>query len=100
MKRRAAASQPLEVATGDLDGLLDGVVLPDIESSAVRRTDEFTRPGADPEGAFPAFFGHEGAAAGFAQRWRCRLQFRASGQCRADTPGAGMPPSRPRPPLD
>jgi S-(hydroxymethyl)glutathione dehydrogenase/alcohol dehydrogenase len=61
MKIRAAACQSLEVATVDLDGLRGGLVLLEIEASSVRRTDESTRSGADPEGAFPAIFGHEGA---------------------------------------
>jgi S-(hydroxymethyl)glutathione dehydrogenase/alcohol dehydrogenase len=36
-------------------------VLVEIRASGVCHTDEFTRSGADPEGLFPAIFGHEGA---------------------------------------
>jgi S-(hydroxymethyl)glutathione dehydrogenase/alcohol dehydrogenase len=36
-------------------------VLVEIKASGVCHTDEFTRSGADPEGLFPAIFGHEGA---------------------------------------
>jgi S-(hydroxymethyl)glutathione dehydrogenase / alcohol dehydrogenase len=38
-----------------------GEVLVEIKASGVCHTDEFTRSGADPEGLFPAIFGHEGA---------------------------------------
>lgn len=65
MKTRAAvalaAGQPLEVMTLDLEGPRDGEVLVEIKASGVCHTDEFTRSGADPEGLFPAVFGHEGA---------------------------------------
>jgi S-(hydroxymethyl)glutathione dehydrogenase/alcohol dehydrogenase len=65
MKTRAAvafaAGKPLEVMTLDLDGPRDGEVLVEIKASGVCHTDEFTRSGADPEGLFPAIFGHEGA---------------------------------------
>jgi S-(hydroxymethyl)glutathione dehydrogenase/alcohol dehydrogenase len=65
MKTRAAvalaAGKPLEVMTLDLDGPRDGEVLVEIKASGVCHTDEFTRSGADPEGLFPAVFGHEGA---------------------------------------
>ncbi|GFE89607.1 S-(hydroxymethyl)glutathione dehydrogenase [Steroidobacter agaridevorans] len=47
--------------TLDLDGPRDGEVLVEIKASGVCHTDEFTRSGADPEGLFPAIFGHEGA---------------------------------------
>jgi S-(hydroxymethyl)glutathione dehydrogenase/alcohol dehydrogenase len=38
-----------------------GEVLVEIKATGVCHTDEFTRSGADPEGLFPAIFGHEGA---------------------------------------
>ena len=65
MKSRAAvcfeAGKALEVVTVDLDGPKAGEVLVEIKASGVCHTDEFTRSGADPEGLFPAIFGHEGA---------------------------------------
>src|SRR5918998_6547609 len=65
MKTRAAvahaAGKPLEVMTVDLDGPRDGEVLVEIKATGICHTDEFTRSGADPEGLFPAIFGHEGA---------------------------------------
>ena len=65
MKTRAAvavqAGQPLQVETVDLDGPKAGEVMVEIKASGVCHTDEFTRSGADPEGLFPAIFGHEGA---------------------------------------
>ena len=65
MKTRAAvafaAGKPLEVVDVELDGPQDGEVLVEIKATGVCHTDEFTRSGADPEGLFPAIFGHEGA---------------------------------------
>lgn len=65
MKTRAAvafgAGQPLEVVDVDLDGPKDGEVLVEIKATGICHTDEFTLSGADPEGAFPAILGHEGA---------------------------------------
>jgi S-(hydroxymethyl)glutathione dehydrogenase/alcohol dehydrogenase len=65
MKTRAAvayaAGKPLVIETVDLDGPKAGEVLVEIKASGVCHTDEFTRSGADPEGLFPAIFGHEGA---------------------------------------
>ncbi|WKZ11654.1 MAG: S-(hydroxymethyl)glutathione dehydrogenase/class III alcohol dehydrogenase [Gammaproteobacteria bacterium] len=65
MKTRAAvayeAGKPLEIDTVDLDGPRAGEVLVEIRATGVCHTDEFTRSGADPEGLFPAIFGHEGA---------------------------------------
>src|SRR5882724_6047134 len=65
MKTRAAvavaAGKPLEIMEVDLDGPRAGEVLVEIKASGVCHTDEFTRSGADPEGLFPAIFGHEGA---------------------------------------
>ena len=65
MKTRAAiayqAGKPLVIETVDLDGPKAGEVMVEIKASGVCHTDEFTRSGADPEGLFPAIFGHEGA---------------------------------------
>jgi S-(hydroxymethyl)glutathione dehydrogenase/alcohol dehydrogenase len=55
------AGKPLVVETVDLDGPKAGEVMVEIKASGVCHTDEFTRSGADPEGLFPAIFGHEGA---------------------------------------
>src|SRR5581483_4526737 len=65
MKTKAAiayaAGKPLEIETVDIDGPHAGEVMVEIRASGVCHTDEFTRSGADPEGLFPAIFGHEGA---------------------------------------
>ena len=65
MKTQAAvayeAGKPLVIETVDLDGPKAGEVMVEIKASGVCHTDEFTRSGADPEGLFPAIFGHEGA---------------------------------------
>jgi S-(hydroxymethyl)glutathione dehydrogenase/alcohol dehydrogenase len=65
MKTRAAvataAGKSLEVMTVDLQGPKAGEVLVEIKATGICHTDEFTRSGADPEGLFPAIFGHEGA---------------------------------------
>ena len=65
MKTRAAvayeAGKPLVIEQVELDGPRAGEVLVEIKASGVCHTDEFTRSGADPEGLFPAIFGHEGA---------------------------------------
>ena len=65
MKSRAAvafaAGQPLEVTEVDVEGPRAGEVLVEIHATGVCHTDEFTRSGADPEGAFPCILGHEGA---------------------------------------
>ncbi|MEM6933775.1 MAG: S-(hydroxymethyl)glutathione dehydrogenase/class III alcohol dehydrogenase [Pseudomonadota bacterium] len=65
MKTRAAvavqAGKPLEVTEVNLDGPRDGEVLVEIKATGICHTDEFTLSGADPEGAFPAILGHEGA---------------------------------------
>src|SRR2546428_934558 len=53
--------KPLQIETVKLDGPKDGEVLVELKASGVCHTDEFTRSGADPEGLFPAIFGHEGA---------------------------------------
>jgi S-(hydroxymethyl)glutathione dehydrogenase / alcohol dehydrogenase len=65
MKVKAAvayeAGKPLAIETVDLDGPKAGEVLVELKATGVCHTDEFTRSGADPEGLFPAIFGHEGA---------------------------------------
>ena len=65
MKTKAAvayeAGKPLAIETVDLDGPKAGEVLVELKATGVCHTDEFTRSGADPEGLFPAIFGHEGA---------------------------------------
>jgi S-(hydroxymethyl)glutathione dehydrogenase / alcohol dehydrogenase len=65
MKTRAALAvapgKPLEVTELDLDGPKAGEVLIELKATGICHTDEFTRSGADPEGLFPAVFGHEGA---------------------------------------
>ncbi|HEX6837410.1 MAG TPA: S-(hydroxymethyl)glutathione dehydrogenase/class III alcohol dehydrogenase [Polyangia bacterium] len=65
MKTRAAvayeAGKPLVVEEVELDGPRAGEVLIELAATGVCHTDEFTRSGADPEGLFPAIFGHEGA---------------------------------------
>jgi len=65
MKTRAAvafeAGKPLEITEVNLDGPKAGEVLVEIKATGLCHTDEFTRSGADPEGAFPAILGHEGA---------------------------------------
>lgn len=65
MKTRAAvamaAGRPLEVMDVDLAGPRDGEVLVEIRATGVCHTDAFTLSGDDPEGAFPAILGHEGA---------------------------------------
>ncbi|MEQ9395370.1 S-(hydroxymethyl)glutathione dehydrogenase/class III alcohol dehydrogenase [Haliea sp.] len=65
MKTRAAvafgADQPLEVVDVDLEGPRDGEVLVEMMATGICHTDAFTLSGDDPEGAFPAILGHEGA---------------------------------------
>src|SRR6059036_1601498 len=55
------AGKPLVIETVDLDGPKAGEVLVEIKATGICHTDEFTRSGGDPEGLFPAIFGHEGA---------------------------------------
>ncbi|MDX8514627.1 alcohol dehydrogenase catalytic domain-containing protein [Mesorhizobium sp. VK23E] len=55
------AGRPLEIMTAQLDGPRDGEVLVEIKATGICHTDEFTLLGADPEGLFPAFLGHESA---------------------------------------
>ena len=65
MKTRAAiafgAGKPLQIAEVDLEGPQAGEVLIEIKATGVCHTDAFTLSGDDPEGAFPAILGHEGA---------------------------------------
>ena len=65
MKTRAAvafeAGKPLEIVDVDLDGPKAGEVMVEIKATGVCHTDAFTLSGDDPEGAFPAILGHEGA---------------------------------------
>ena len=65
MKTKAAvafeAGKPLEIVEVDLEGPKAGEVLVEMKATGVCHTDEFTLSGADPEGAFPAILGHEGA---------------------------------------
>ena len=65
MKTRAAvafaAGQPLEVVDVDLEGPQAGEVLVEMIATGICHTDAFTLSGDDPEGAFPAILGHEGA---------------------------------------
>jgi S-(hydroxymethyl)glutathione dehydrogenase / alcohol dehydrogenase len=65
MKTRAAvafqAGAPLKIEEVDLEGPKAGEVLVELKATGICHTDEFTRSGADPEGAFPAILGHEGA---------------------------------------
>ena len=65
MKSRAAvafeAGKPLEIAEVDVGGPATGEVMVEIKATGVCHTDAFTLSGDDPEGAFPAILGHEGA---------------------------------------
>ncbi len=65
MRVRAAvaykAGDPLVVEEVDLEGPKAFEVLVEVKATGICHTDEFTRSGADPEGLFPAIFGHEGA---------------------------------------
>ena len=65
MKTRAAvafgANKPLEIIEVDLQGPRSGEVMVEIKATGICHTDAFTLSGDDPEGAFPAILGHEGA---------------------------------------
>ncbi len=65
MKTRAAvafeAGKPLEIVEVDLQEPQYGEVLIEMKATGVCHTDAFTLSGDDPEGAFPAILGHEGA---------------------------------------
>ena len=56
-----AAGEPLSIETVQLDGPQAGEVLVEVMATGVCHTDAFTLSGDDPEGAFPAILGHEGA---------------------------------------
>ena len=55
------AGMPLEIVEVDLEGPKAGEVLVEMKATGVCHTDAFTLSGEDPEGAFPAILGHEGA---------------------------------------
>ncbi len=65
MKSRAAiaikAGSPLIIDEVDVDGPRAGEVLVEIKATGICHTDAFSLSGDDPEGAFPAILGHEGA---------------------------------------
>src|SRR3982751_2096174 len=65
MKTKAAlalqAGKPLVIEDVDLDGPKEGEVMVEIKATGLCHTDWFTLSGEDPEGAFPAILGHEGA---------------------------------------
>ena len=65
MKSRAAvafsAGKAGEIAGGEVGGPAAGGVMVEIKATGVCHTDAFTLSGDDPEGAFPAILGHEGA---------------------------------------
>ena len=65
METRAAvafkAGAPLSIETVTLDGPKAGEVLVELKATGICHTDAFTLSGDDPEGAFPAILGHEGA---------------------------------------
>ena len=65
MKTKAAvafgAGQKLSLEDVDLQGPQAGEVLVEIKATGICHTDAFTLSGDDPEGAFPAILGHEGA---------------------------------------
>jgi S-(hydroxymethyl)glutathione dehydrogenase/alcohol dehydrogenase len=65
MKTKAAlatqAGKPLIIEEVDLEGPKAGEVLVEIKATGLCHTDWFTLSGDDPEGAFPAILGHEGA---------------------------------------
>lgn len=56
-----AAGQPLSIERVHLEGPKAGEVLIEVMATGVCHTDAFTLSGDDPEGAFPAILGHEGA---------------------------------------
>ena len=65
MKSRAAvafeAGKDLEIVEVDVEGPKAGEVLVEVKATGICHTDAFTLSGDDPEGAFPAILGHEGA---------------------------------------
>ncbi|MBN4081982.1 S-(hydroxymethyl)glutathione dehydrogenase/class III alcohol dehydrogenase [Beggiatoa alba] len=65
MKTKAAVAwkpgQALSIEEVDLQGPQAGEVLVELKATGICHTDSFTLSGDDPEGAFPAILGHEGA---------------------------------------
>ncbi len=65
MKTKAAvawkAGMALTIEEVELDGPKEGEVLIELKATGICHTDLFTLSGDDPEGAFPAILGHEGA---------------------------------------
>ncbi len=55
------AGKPLIIDTVQLEGPRAGEVLVEVKATGICHTDAFTLSGDDPEGAFPAILGHEGA---------------------------------------
>ena len=55
------AGEPLSIETVTLQGPKAGEVLVELKATGICHTDAFTLSGDDPEGAFPAILGHEGA---------------------------------------
>jgi S-(hydroxymethyl)glutathione dehydrogenase/alcohol dehydrogenase len=55
------AGKPLSIETVQLEGPREGEVLVEVKATGLCHTDKFTLSGGDPEGAFPAILGHEGA---------------------------------------
>ncbi len=55
------AGKPLVIDTVQLEGPRAGEVLIEVKATGICHTDAFTLSGDDPEGAFPAILGHEGA---------------------------------------
>src|SRR5665811_168591 len=65
MKTRAAVARApgktLSLETVEIEGPKAGEVMVEVKATGICHTDEYTLSGADPEGLFPAIFGHEGA---------------------------------------
>lgn len=55
------AAAPLTIETVELEGPHAGEVLVGLKATGICHTDAFTLSGDNPEGLFPAIFGHEGA---------------------------------------
>ena len=55
------AGKPLTIETVQLEGPRAGEALVEMKATGICHTDKFTLSGEDPEGAFPAILGHEGA---------------------------------------
>ncbi|SDF74392.1 S-(hydroxymethyl)glutathione dehydrogenase / alcohol dehydrogenase [Limimonas halophila] len=54
-------NKPLSIETVHLEGPKEGEVLVENKATGICHTDAFVLSGRDPEGKFPAIFGHEGA---------------------------------------